>query len=98
RLSHRTFDEEIVVRPVGTFQAAEQSELYWPESPERFNDIFILADDVFREHLLPLDNFVYNVLIYSTYDYMGLDISDAFKLLPIQRMLRTEYIRATEST
>lgn len=98
RLSHKALDKEIIVRPVGTFQAAEQTELYWPESPERFENIFILADDVFREHLLPLDNFVNNVLIYSTYDYTGLDINDAFKLLPIQRMLRTESIRATEST
>src|SRR5690625_1865348 len=80
RLSHQALDEEIIVRPVGTFQAAEQTELYWPESPERFDDIFILADDVFREHLLPLENFVNNVLIYSIYDYSGLDINDAFKL------------------
>ncbi len=98
RLKHRSMNEDIIVRPVGTFQAKEQTELFWPEPPETLEGMFILADDVFQEHLLPLDHFVEKVLIYSTYDYTRLDISDAYKLLPIQRMLRTESIRATEST
>ena len=98
RLTDRSLDEDIIIRPVGTFQAAEGSELYWPVNPESFEDSFIVAEDIYREQLLPLDEFVKEALIYSTYDYTNLDIKDASRMLPIQRMLRNQTIRLTENT
>ncbi len=97
RLSQETLNEDIIIRPVGTFKAAEGSELYWPESPKHFKNMFIVEDKVFREKLLHMDNLVNNVLIYSTFDYTGLNINDASKLLPVERMLRIESTRITEN-
>ena len=98
RLTDRSLEEDLIVRPVGTFQAAEGTELYWPVTPNRFENTFFVAENIYREQLLPLDEFVKEALIYSTYDYTNLNIKDASRLLPIQRLLRNQTIRATENT
>lgn len=96
RLTSRSLDEDIVVRPVGTFQAKKDTALSWPESPEEFSNMFVLPNDAFHEHVLPIDGIVDDALLYSNYDYHELAAGDISNLLTLKRHLRLATMKETD--
>lgn len=95
-LTKRGLDDDIVVRPVGTFKPKKDSTLAWPESPDEFSNMFVVPEDEFREHLLPVDDLVEDGLLFSNFDYHELAASEATDLLKLKRHLQLATTNETE--
>ncbi|MFT4414838.1 ABC transporter permease [Fredinandcohnia humi] len=82
-------EEQILIKPVGTFKAKNERDSYWFTSPDSYNGDFIILEEMFRKTFLgESKHLLENARFYTAFDYHSIEENNLVKVLALERKTR----------
>ncbi|MBM7573400.1 FtsX-like permease family protein [Aquibacillus albus] len=80
---------EILIKPVGVFQAKDERDPYWMGSVSRYNQDFLVPDELFRENFLQEgDHLLANVRFSTAFDYQQITVENSSQIRSLEDRVR----------
>ena len=92
-------DNQLRIKPVGTFKAKDMQDPYWTLSPDSFSNDFIIFEELFRNEILTKHESMLGIGRFNTaFDYHTITDSNIPTLLSLERKLKADISEIKKST
>ncbi|WP_449622250.1 FtsX-like permease family protein [Robertmurraya sp. Marseille-Q9965] len=90
-------DEQIVIKPVGTFKAKDDRDPYWFTSPDSYNEDFFLPEESFETAFVNGDSHnIESIRFYTAFDYHAVRINQLESLVGMEKRTKAAVSEITD--
>ncbi|RTR36096.1 ABC transporter permease [Robertmurraya yapensis] len=90
-------NEQIVVKPVGTFKAKDERDPYWFTSPDSYNEDFFLPEEIFETAFVNGDSHkIESIRFYTAFDYHAVTINQLESLVGMEKRTKAAVSELTD--
>lgn len=90
-------DEQIVIKPVGTFKAKDERDPYWFTSPDSFNEDFFLPEETFETAFLNKESHkIESIRFYTAFDYHAVATNQLETLVGMEKRTKAAVSEITD--
>lgn len=90
-------NEQIVIKPVGTFKAKDERDPYWFTSPDSYNEDFFLPEESFETAFVNGDSHkIESIRFYTAFDYHAVTINQLESLVGMEKRTKAAVSELTD--
>lgn len=90
-------NEQIVIKPVGTFKAKDERDPYWFTSPDSYNEDFFLPEESFEKAFVNGDSHkIESIRFYTAFDYHAVTINQLESLVGMEKRTKAAVSELTD--
>ncbi|TKC15425.1 ABC transporter permease [Robertmurraya kyonggiensis] len=90
-------NEQIVIKPVGTFKAKDERDPYWFTSPDSYNEDFFLPEETFETAFVNGDSQkIESIRFYTAFDYHAVSVNQLESLVGMEKRTKAAVSEITD--